>query len=67
MPRFPLTVDPARSRAAGARLGAARRRFDRSAIALRKAALDHVDGEILVSIALRATLEHLAAPAGPMP
>lgn len=65
MPRFPLTVDPARSRAAGARLGAARRRFDLSAIALRKAALDHVDGEMLVSVALRASLARLATPPGP--
>ncbi|MCJ2080647.1 hypothetical protein [Methylobacterium sp. J-090] len=65
MPRFPLTVDPARNRAARARLGAARRRFDLSTIALRKAALDHVDGEILVSAALQAALERLAAPTGP--
>ncbi|TXM68226.1 hypothetical protein FV218_18530 [Methylobacterium sp. WL69] len=65
MPRFPLTVDPARSRAAGLRLGAARRRFDLSTIALRRAALDHVDGEALVSAALRAALERVALPPGP--
>jgi hypothetical protein len=60
MPRIFRAAPSARSRAAQARLGAARRRFDLSAIALRKAALDHVEEELLVSVALRATLARLA-------
>jgi alpha-D-ribose 1-methylphosphonate 5-triphosphate synthase subunit PhnI len=67
MPRFFRDTPSARSRMAQARLGAARRRFDLSAIALRKAALDHVEGELLVSAALRATLARLAGSPGPTP
>ncbi|GJD29083.1 hypothetical protein PMNALOAF_0315 [Methylobacterium adhaesivum] len=63
MLRFARTT-PSAHRAAQARLGAARRRFDLSTIALRKAALDHVEGEILVSAALRATLARLAGSPG---
>lgn len=50
-----------RDRAAAIRLSAARDRFDLSMAALRKAALDHVDRQALVSTALRAALVRMAA------
>lgn len=50
-----------RDRAAAFRLRAARSRFDRSMVALRKAALDHVDCQVLVSTALQAALDRMAA------
>ncbi|SFG42583.1 hypothetical protein [Methylobacterium gossipiicola] len=64
MSRFFRTAPSARNQAAQARLGAARRRFDLSSIALRQAALDLVEGERRVSAALRTTLARLdASPA----
>ncbi|NEU14080.1 hypothetical protein G3T14_18375 [Methylobacterium sp. BTF04] len=53
-----------RRRAAALRLHTARQRFDRSMIALRKAALDHIDSQDHVSATLRATLDRLVAQAG---
>ncbi|WP_375408868.1 hypothetical protein [uncultured Methylobacterium sp.] len=50
-----------RRRAAALRLSAAHRRFDRSIAALRKAALDQVDRQVVVSVALRAATDRLAA------
>jgi len=50
-----------RRRAAALRLSAAHRRFDRSIAVLRKAALDQVDRQLLVSAALRAATDRLAA------
>jgi hypothetical protein len=50
-----------RDRAAACRLRAARSRFDLSMVALRKAALDHVDCQVLVSTALRTVLDRMAA------
>lgn len=50
-----------RRRAAALRLSAAHRRFDRSITALRKAALDQVDRQLVVSDALRAATDRLAA------
>ena len=46
---------------AACRLRAARSRFDLSMVALRKAALDHVDCQVLVSTALRTVLDRMAA------
>lgn len=48
-----LRSDPARDRAARLRLGAARIRFDRSMVVLRRAALDQVDRQMRVSETLR--------------
>lgn len=67
MPRFFRAAPSARGRTAQARLGAARRRFDLSSIALRKAALDRLEGDLRVSDALRATLARLAGSSGPAP
>lgn len=50
-----------RDRMAAGRLRAAHRRFDLSMVVLRKAALDHVDCQHLVSTALREALDRLAA------
>ena len=50
-----------RGRAAQGRLLAARSRFDLSVVALRKAALDHVDCQDVASLALHAVLHHLVA------
>ena len=50
-----------RGRAAEGRLLAARSRFDLSVVALRKAALDHVDCQDVASVALHAVLHHLVA------
>ena len=50
-----------RGRAAQGRLLAARCRFDLSVVALRKAALDHVDCQDVASVALHAVLHHLVA------
>lgn len=50
-----------RCRAASLRLSAAHRRFDRSIDALCKAALDQVDRQVVVSDALRAATDRLAA------
>lgn len=46
------------------RLRAARAHFDDSVIALRKAALDHVDCQDLASTALRANLDRIAQRLG---
>jgi hypothetical protein len=46
-----------RSRAATGRLQAALRGFERSIVALRTAALDHVDSQDLASLTLRALLD----------
>lgn len=46
-----------RSRAATGRLEAALRGFERSIVALRTAALDHVDSQDLASLTLRALLD----------
>lgn len=46
-----------RGRAAAGRLEAARRGFERSLVALRTAALDHVDSQDLASLALRLFLD----------
>lgn len=54
----------ARGRLAAGRLQAARRGFDLSMVALRKAALDHIDCQLCVSTSLRATLDRLAANGG---
>jgi hypothetical protein len=55
-----------RRRTAALRLRSARLHFERSSAALRRAALDHVDGHALVGAMLRATLARLAAQdAGP--
>lgn len=57
-----------RGRIAAVRLHAAHRRFDLSMIVLRKAALDHVDCQHLVSTALQATLDRLVQrDTGPVP
>ncbi|WP_264050487.1 hypothetical protein [Methylobacterium flocculans] len=50
-------------RGATLRLRAARRRFERSTLALRKAALDHIDAQVPVDTMLKATLDRLAARA----
>lgn len=50
-----------RRRAAALRLSAAHQRFDRSIAALRKAALDQVDRQLVVSAALRAATDRLVA------
>lgn len=50
-----------RRRAASLRLSAAHLRFDRSIAALRKAALDQIDRQSLVSATLRAATDRLAA------
>ncbi|GBU17323.1 MULTISPECIES: hypothetical protein [Methylobacterium] len=49
-----------RGRAAAGRLEAARRQFERSTVALRRAAFDHVDRQIVLSTALRASLDRLS-------
>jgi len=75
MPRFitPRLADagrraPGRTRlrreAAAGRLRMARDTFDHSVLALRKAALDHVDLQDLAGTALRANLDRLAARLG---
>ena len=46
-----------RARAAAGRLEAARHGFERSVVALRTAALDHVDSQDLASLALRLCLD----------
>lgn len=51
-----------RGQAATGRLQAAQRHFARSTVALRKAAFDHVDRQVFLSTALRASIERLAAP-----
>lgn len=48
-----------RSDAASCRLRAAHLHFDDSVVALRKAALDHVDCQDLASTALRANLDRI--------
>ena len=48
-----------RSAAASCRLRAAQLHFDDSVVALRKAALDHVDCQDLASTALRANLDRI--------
>lgn len=55
-----------RSRAAAGRLEAALRGFERSIVALRKAALDHVDSQDLACLTLRVFLDRQAEgrPAG---
>ncbi|GJD95731.1 hypothetical protein [Methylobacterium iners] len=50
-----------RSRRATLRLHSARERFDRSMARLRKAALDHIDSQMLVGLALRTALERFEA------
>ena len=47
-------------RLAALRLTDARRRFERSSLALRKAALDHVDRQAEIGSVLQATLARLA-------
>jgi len=54
----------ARRRAASGRLRAAHDGFERSMIALRKAALDHVDCQDVASVALQAVLSQVATQAG---
>lgn len=49
-----------RGQAAAGRLRAAQRCFERSTIDLRKAAFDHVDRQVFLSTALRASLERLS-------
>ncbi|HEV7438272.1 MAG TPA: hypothetical protein VGN94_01415 [Methylobacterium sp.] len=56
-----------RRRAADWRLRAALRGFEGSMIALRKAALDHVESHAFLSTALRASLARLADRAGAKP
>ncbi len=51
----------ARSEAAGLRLDTARHGFELSIVALRKAALDHVDSQDHASLVLRANLARLTA------
>jgi len=53
----------ARRRAATGRLLAAHDRFELSMVALRKAALDHVDCQDVASVALQAVLSQVAAQA----
>lgn len=53
-----------RGDAMAGRLRAARETFDDSVVALRKAALDHVDCQDLASTALRANLDRLARRLG---
>ncbi|GEP09589.1 hypothetical protein [Methylobacterium gnaphalii] len=53
-----------RSAAVIRRLHAARRSFDLSVLALRKAALDHVDLQDLASLALQANLTRLVERLG---
>ncbi|KQP38272.1 hypothetical protein ASF49_04465 [Methylobacterium sp. Leaf104] len=55
-----------RRRVAALRLRSARLRFEHSSAALRRAALDHIDGHSPIGAMLRATLARLAAEgAGP--
>lgn len=54
-----------RSRAAAGRLEAALRGFERSIVALRKAALDHVDSQNLASLTLRLFLDRRTGPGRP--
>lgn len=61
-PRPPSGGGNARGRAAAGRLQAAQRSFERSTVALRKAAFDHVDRQVFLSTALRASIERLARP-----
>lgn len=62
MPRIRLLRVPSPDgRDATLRLRAARRRFERSTLTLRKAALDHIDAHELVGTLLKATLDRLAA------
>lgn len=49
-----------RDRAAAGRLDAAKAHFERSMIDLRRAAFDHVDRQVFLSTALRASLERLS-------
>lgn len=51
----------ARRRAAAGRLETARRGFERSIVALRTAALDHVDSQTLASLTLRLVLDRQRA------
>ncbi|MCJ2033292.1 hypothetical protein [Methylobacterium sp. J-068] len=69
MNRIPLFPGRAsRHRSAALRLRAARRCFDRSTVALRKAALDHIDDQALIGTMLEATLARIAAQgSGPAP
>ncbi|MBX9934451.1 MAG: hypothetical protein K2Y56_23540 [Methylobacterium sp.] len=53
-----------RRRLAALRLSAAHQRFERSIAMLRCAALDQVDKQVLVSIALRIAADRLASRAG---
>lgn len=55
----------ARHREAAGRLRAARRHFEQSMIAVRTAALDHVDGQHRLGVVLDATLDRLAADPRP--
>lgn len=59
-----LRCDRDRHRAAALRLRDARRHFDLSTAALRRAALDHIVCHRRASAILRATLHRLAAQAG---
>jgi hypothetical protein len=52
-----------RRRVAALRLHVARMGFDRSSLALRRAARAHIDGHALVGATLRATLARLAGQA----
>jgi hypothetical protein len=56
-----LRRPPDRRRSASLRLWAARRRLERSTQALRRAALDHIDDQILVGLMLQATLARITA------
>jgi len=56
-----LRRPPDRRRSAALRLWAARRRFERSTQALRRAAVDHIDDQILVGLMLQATLARITA------
>ncbi|MEH3118283.1 MAG: hypothetical protein PGN25_12025 [Methylorubrum populi] len=51
-----------RSHAAARRLETARYGFERSLAALRKAALDHIDSQDLVSLTLRRCLDRCVLP-----